>query len=82
MNVYTSEAVRFFELILTSGLIAVSALAVASLIGFTVTHLVFRERVVARQPAAARAVSSAVADRPNVPAAPAYAARTPVGIAR
>jgi len=76
MNVYTSEAVHFFELVLASGLIAVFALTVASLIGFTVTHLVFRER------AGARSVSSTVADRPRAPATPAYAVSSPVAVAR
>jgi len=82
MNVYTSEAVQFFELVLASGLIAVFALTIASLIGFTVTHLVFRERVDARQQAGARSVSSTVADRPRAPAAPAYVVSSPVAVAR
>jgi hypothetical protein len=78
---YTSEAVEFFELVLTSGLIAVSALTVASLIGFTLAHLVIRERAAARQPAVAQAAAPAVAVRSRAPAATAYAASTPAAVA-
>lgn len=78
MNVYTSETVEFFTLVLTSGMIAVAALAVASLIGFSVAFVLFRERAAAVAPAGARAGVPATEIRPlgMSPANPAYAMQT------
>jgi ABC-type spermidine/putrescine transport system permease subunit II len=83
VNIYTSEAVDFFALVLTSGLIAVTALAVACLIGFTVAFVLFRERASVAVPAGARAAAPAIDIRPQ-PAdrdAPAYTVRTPAAVA-
>ena len=67
MNVYTSDAVGFFTLVITSGLIAASALAVASLIGFTVAFVLFRERAVGIRPVDPRAAVPTVVDEPHGP---------------
>jgi len=50
MNVYTSDAVDFFALVLSSGAIALAVLAVVSAFAFTIAFGLFRT------PAAARAV--------------------------
>jgi uncharacterized membrane protein SpoIIM required for sporulation len=47
MNVYSSEAVDFFVLVLTSGAIALTALAVASAFAFTIAFGLFRESATA-----------------------------------
>jgi hypothetical protein len=73
MNAYTTDTVEFFTLVLTSGMIAVAALAVASLIGFTVAFVLYRERDAASVSVGAMAVP-AVEIRPRdvSPATPAY----------
>ena len=83
MNVYTSDTVEFFTLVLTSGLIAVTALTVACLIGFTVAFVLFRERSLVAVPAGARAAAPAIDIRPQPAAgdAPAYTVRTPAAVA-
>jgi hypothetical protein len=43
MNLYTSEAVDFFVLVLTSGVIALTVLAIASAFAFTLAYGFFRE---------------------------------------
>ena len=65
MNTYTSEVVDFFVLVLTSGLIAVTALAIASLIGFALAFVLFRERAMAAAPAGARAAAPSPVAEPR-----------------
>jgi hypothetical protein len=78
MNTYTSETVEFFTLVLTSGVIAATALAIASLISFTLVLVLFRERAAAVAPAGMPAAEPAFDVRPQSIslAAPAYGERT------
>ena len=81
MDSYTSEAIDFFVLVLTSGMIAVAALAVASAFAFFVAFVLLRER------AAAGAVApvGGPAAIPRTEVRPAhsttYAAGTPAAVA-
>ena len=80
MNTYTSETVEFFTLVLTSGVIAATALAIASLISFTLVLVLFRERATAAAvvPAGMPAVDPVFEVRPQSisPAVPGYGERT------
>jgi hypothetical protein len=77
MNVYTSEAVDFFGLVLTSGIIALTALGIASVIAFTLAYFLFRERAVVAAPA----VDMRPQAEPAVKAAPERADRPQVAVA-
>ena len=79
MNAYTSETVEFFTLVLTSGMIAVAALAIASMIGFTVAFVLFRERAVVAVRAAEPTFE--LGTRSTCQAAPASIAETLAAVA-
>ena len=56
MNGMSTSAVEFFTIVLNSGLIALAALAVASVIAFTAAFVLFREP--GAEPSTARAGSN------------------------
>jgi ABC-type spermidine/putrescine transport system permease subunit II len=65
LAVYSPELVEFVEVVVASGLIALAALTVASLIGFTVAFGLFRERVAVPKPLDLSAAVSAQTAEPR-----------------
>jgi hypothetical protein len=83
MDTYTSDAMSFFMLVLTSGLIAVMVLSVACAISFTVAFVLFRERSLAPQSAESRVAFPTIVGEPRdrLPVVPAFAAHSPAAMA-
>lgn len=82
MNVYTSDAVEFFTLVLTSGMIAVVALLVVSAIGFSAAFVLLREQNAA--PAREQTAAQKLEVQPQFafPVPSGFVAGTPVAVAR
>lgn len=82
MNVYTSEAVDFFGLVMTSGIIALTALGVASVIALTLAYFLFREHAAVAAPVVdMRPKAQPAKAEPAVKAAPERAGRPQVAVA-